>query len=270
LTLKALDKRIKAVIDRVHNPEPFTVHRNKARALEEQGQFEAAIEEVKKALAIKPSASRVLRHLGLLHFKIRKNAVAEKCLLKAVAVNNQDIISRVYLADYYLKKNQLEKAGIYYLEILSLSTRYNDKAIGVGKLLLKAGFRKQALEIFSRVIRRSRRSNAVRNEVVDICLDNGEVTFSKYLIEEAIQDQPSNYNLVYRAGTIFLESGDREKALEHFMNVDRHVRGHLDAKLQIARILAANRRVLQADDYLNQILRLDPKHQEAIELRRNL
>lgn len=270
LTLKALDKRIKAVIERVHNPDSFTVHRNKARALEEQGQFEAAIEEVKKALALKPSASRMLRQMGLLHFKIRKNTIAEKCLLKAVSVNDQDIISRVYLADYYLKKNELEKTGVYYLEILSLSTRYNDKAIGIGERLLKAGIRTMALKIFSRVIQRSRRTNAVRNQIIDICLENGDVKFSQDLIEEAIQENPANYNLVYKAGTICLESGDREKALEHFMTVDRHVRGHLDAKLQIARILAANRRVIQADDYLNQILRLDPKNKEAIELRRNL
>lgn len=270
LTLKALDKRIKAVINRMHNPDPFTLHRNKARELEEQGRFEEAIEEVKKALAYKPSASRMLRQMGLLHFKIRKNAIAEKCLLKAVKVNDQDIISRVYLADYYLKKNELEKTGIYYLEVLSLSTRYNEKVMGIGERLLKAGFRELALKIFSRVIQRSRRTNAVRNQVIDICLDNGEVKFSRHLIEEAIKENPANYNLVYKAGTIFLKSGNREKALEHFMNVDRHVRGHLDAKLQIAKILCANRRVLQADDYLSQILRLDPKHKEAIELRREL
>jgi len=270
LTLQALDKRIKAVIARVHTPDPFTVHRNQARALEEQGQFEAAIEEVKKALAIKPSASRLLRHLGLLHFKIQKNDIAEKCLLKAVSVNKQDIISRVHLADYYLKKNELEKTGLYYLEVLALSTRYNDRAFGIGQRLLKAGLKKQAMKIFLRVIQRSRLSNAVRNQVIDACLENGDVKFAHYLIEEAIQDNPSNYNLIYKAGTICFESGNRKKALEHFMTVDRHVRGHLDAKLQIAKILAADRRVLQADDYLNQILRLDPKHEEAIELRRNL
>jgi hypothetical protein len=42
--------------------------------------------------------------LWLLHFKIKKSSIAEKCLLKAVSVNRQDTISRVYLADCYLKK----------------------------------------------------------------------------------------------------------------------------------------------------------------------
>ncbi|WP_320044931.1 response regulator [uncultured Desulfobacter sp.] len=270
LTLEALDKRIKTVMDRVHNPEPFTLHRNKARALEDQGLFKEAIEEVKKALAHKPSASRMLRRMGLLHFKIGKHEIAEKCLRKAVAVNDQDTISRVYLADYYLKKNELEKAGMHYLKILSLSTRYNDKAFDIGTRLLKAGYKKPAIQLFSRVIQRSRKNNAVRDQVIDICLDHGEVDFPEYLIEEAIQENPGNYNIIYKAGMIFLESGDRDKAMAHFMNVDRHVRGHLDAKLQIAKILSANKRILQADDYLNQILRLDPGHEEAIELRRTL
>ncbi len=156
------------------------------------------------------------------------------------------------------------------MKILSLSTRYNDKAIDIGERLLKAGFRKQALQIFSQAIQRSRKTNAFRDRVIDICLDHGEVDFPQYLIEDAIQQNPSNYNLVYKAGMIFLKSGNRDKALVHFMNIDRHVRGNLDAKLQIAKILCANKRILQADDYLNQILRLDPGHKEAIELRKTL
>lgn len=141
-------------------------------------------------------------------------------------------------------------------------------AIGIGGRLLKTGSRKMALKIFSRVIERSIKTNAVRNQVIDICLDHGEVQFPQYLIEEAIEQNPSNYNLVCKAGMLFLESGNKDKAMNHFINVDRHVRGHLDAKLQLAKIFYANQRVLQADDYLNQILRLDPGHKEAIELRR--
>lgn len=37
LTLDALYKRIKAVIDQVHSPEPFTLHRNKDRSLRRKG-----------------------------------------------------------------------------------------------------------------------------------------------------------------------------------------------------------------------------------------
>lgn len=270
LTLESLDTKIKAVVERVNNPDPVTRHRKMARHYEEKEDYAAAIEEIKSALALKPSASRLLRKLGLLHFKIQKNNIAVKCLAKAVSVNNQDIISRVYLADYYLKIGENEKAGRYYVQILSLSSRYNDRAFGIGERLLKRGYRNLALEVFSKVIVQSKEKNAARDQIVDICLSNRELEFPQELLESSIKENPSNYDMIYKAGLIRLESGDWEIALKHFNNVDRHVRGHLDAKFQIAKIHFRNRKILIADDYLNQILRIKPDHEEAISLRREI
>lgn len=270
LTLEFLDKKIKTAIERMNNPDPVTVHRNNARDLEEKGLYDEAIEEIKNALKLKPSASRLLRQLGLLHFKIQKNSIAEKCLKKAVSVNNQDTISRVYLADYYLKLGDLQKTGTYYLEILSLSTRYNSKAFDIGGRLLKSGSRDLALQIFSKVISQSKKQSTVRDKIIDICLSSGETEFPMQLLDQAIRENPSNYDMIFKTGLILLEAGDPDKALTYFIKVDRHVRGHLDAKFQIAKIFYATQKVLKADDYLNQILRIDPKHEEAIALRREL
>jgi CheY-like chemotaxis protein/Tfp pilus assembly protein PilF len=267
LTLGALDQKIKAVLEKVNNPDPATKHRNQARELEEKGDFKAAIEQIKIALTYKPSASRLLRQLGLLHFKIKKNNIAEKCLLKAASVNSQDTISRVYLADYYLKKNELEKGGNYYLEVLSLSTRYNDKAFDLGGKLLKAGFKSLALDIFSKVIARSKKQKVVREKIIDICVFNNELEYPQALLDQCIKEDSSNFDMVYKAGLISYEAGDWEKALSSFIEVDRHVRSHVDAKFQIAKIYYMNRKILQADDYLNQILRIDPKHEDALALR---
>jgi len=270
LTLGALDQKIKAVVDKANNPDPVTIHRTQARDLEEAGDYKEAIDQIRIALTYKPSASRLLRQLGLLHFKIKKNNIAEKCLLKAVSVNKQDTITRVYLADYYLRKGELERAGKYCLEILSLSTKYNEKAFDLGEKLLKQNFRRLSLDIFSRVISRSKKQNAVRERVIDICLSNNEVDYPKALLEQTIKENPSNYDMVYKTGIIHQEAGDWEKALKYFIDVDRHVRGHLEVKFQIAKIYYMNRKVLKADEYLNQILRIDPKHEEAIALRREI
>ena len=270
LTLAALDGKIKAVIDKANHPDVVAKHRLKARDLEEMGDYETAIEQIRIALVHKPSASRLLRQLGLLHFKIKKNTIAEKCLLKAVSVNKQDTITRVYLADYYLRMNRLEEAGKYFLEILSLSNRYNDKAFDLGKKLLKNNFRRLSLDIFSRVIARSKKQNAAREKVIDICLANNEFEYPKALLDQSIKENPSNYDMIYKTGLIYQEVGDWEKALKYFIDVDRHVRSHVEAKFQIAKIYFMNEKVLQADNYLNQILRIDPGHEEALALRREI
>jgi len=270
LTLAALDGKIRAVVERANNPDPVTRYRLKARELEEMGDYDAAIEQTRIALVHKPSASRLLRQLGLLHFKIKKNAIAEKCLLKAVSVNKQDTISRVYLADYYLRINQLEKAGRFFLEVLSLSDRYNDKAFDLGKKLLKNNLRHLAFDIFSKMIARSKKHNAAREKVIDICLANNEFEYSQELLELSIKENPSNYDMIYKTGMVYQAAGNWEKALRYFIDVDRHVRSHIKAKFQIAQIYYTNERMLQADDYLNQILRIDPGNEAALALRRKI
>lgn len=270
LTLESLDSKIKTVIQQLENPDPVTVHRKRARDLEEAGDYSGAIQETKLALQLKPSASRLLRQLGLLNFRIKKNQIAEKCLLKAVSVNPQDTKSRVFLADYYLKINELEKTGRHYLHVLSLSTQYNDRAFDIGSRLLRNGHKSLALQIFTKVIAKSSKRNAAREKIIDICLQYHELDFPRQLLKDAIRDNPSNYDMVFKAGTIEQDAGDWESALKLFKKVDRNVRGHIDAKLRIAKIYYMNRKILVADDYLNQILRIDPTHEEAIALRREI
>ena len=93
LTLGALDQKIRMVVENANNPDEATQAVLRARELEESGNIEGAIEQIRLALTFKPSASRILRKLGLLHFKIGKSAIGEKCLQKAISVNHQDTIS---------------------------------------------------------------------------------------------------------------------------------------------------------------------------------
>lgn len=270
LTLESLDSKIKTVIERMSNPDEVSVLRKNARDLEEKGEYAAAVEEIRKALKIKPSASRLLREMGLLHFRLKKNKIAEKCLLKAVSVNNQDTTSLVYLADYYLKSDDIKKAGLFYLKVLNLSGRYNDRAFDIGRKLLKNNQRDLALKIFSKVLYQSKKQSAAREKIIEICMEHNEHEYPREMLEVAVRQNPSNYDLVYNLGKIMLEGGDWERALAHFENVDRNVRGHVEAKLEIAKIYYMNRKIYKADEYLNQILRILPDHDEALRLRRQM
>jgi len=270
LTLSSLDNKIKSVVEKANNPDPATKHRIKARELEENGNYDEAIEQIRIALVHKPSASRLLRQLGLLHFNIGKPDIAEKCLLKAASVNRQDAMTRARLAEYYVSKNELEKAGRYYLELMSLSTRYFDQALDLAEKLLKKGSKQLSIEIFSKIIALSKKYILIREKVIEICMANDEIEFPLQLLEQSIKENPSNYDIVYKTGLVYLEIGNSEKALAYFLDVDRHIRGHEDVKFNIAKIYFADQKLLQADDYLNQILRINPKHKAAIDLRKEI
>lgn len=270
LTLAALDTKIKSVIEAANHPDEAKLYLLEARACEEAGNIEGAIAEIRKALMLKPNASRILRKLGLLYLKIQKTEIGEKCLQKAVAVNRQDTISRSHLAELYIDNRAFKRAAHLYMEILSYSTRYFEPAVHLGETLLMNGFRNEARMLFSRIMSKSRSNRELQEKIINLCLENQEYDFVAEIVTEAIKDNPSNMDLMYKAGLIYLETGDQGKAMECFVTVDDNRRGDIKTKLQIARIHFNNRRILQADDYLNRILRIDPSNKEALEMRRQI
>nr|WP_320192831.1 response regulator [uncultured Desulfobacter sp.] len=270
LTLAALDTKIKSVVEAANHPDKAKLHLLEARACEEAGNIEGAIDEIRRALALKPNASRILRKLGLLYIQVKKTEIGEKCLQKAVAVNCQDTISRSHLAKLYIKKRAYKRAAQLYMEILAFSTKYFEPAVRLGETLLVNGFRNEARMLFSRIMSKSRSNKGLQGQIINICLENQEYEFVADIVTEAIKDNPSNMDLMYTAGTIYLQTGDQAKALECFVTVDNSRRGDIKTKLQIAQIHFSNRRILQTDDYLNRILRIDPSNKEALKMRQQI
>jgi len=267
LSLAALDSKIKSVVETANHPEKAKLHLLEARACEEAGNIEGAIDETRRALSLKPNASRILRKLGLLYLQTKKAEIGEKCLQKAVAVNRQDTISRNHLAKLYINKRAFKQATQVYMEILSFSTRYFDSAIQLGETLLVNGYRNEARTLFSRILSKSRSKKVLQERIINICLANQEYAFVVEIVTDAIKENPSNLDLLYKAGTIYLETGDHDKAMDCFVMVDNNRRGDIKTKLQIAQIHFNNKRIVQADDYLNRILRIDPSNKEALKMR---
>jgi len=270
LTLAALDQKIRMVVENVNNPDEASQAVIRARELEESGNIEGAIEQIRVALTYKPSASRILRKLGLLHFKIGKSAIGEKCLQKAISVNRQDTISLDHLGRVYIKKKDYKKAAKIYMKVMGLSSRYYATATGLGEEMLVTGYRDEALQLFNRVVSKSRGNASLRAKIIDTCMENQEYEFVTNILEQTLKDNPSNYDVMYKAGMVHQETGNLDRALECFKAVDSHRRGDVDAKLQIARIYYINRQVIKADDYLKQVLRLDPENQDALSMRQDL
>jgi tetratricopeptide (TPR) repeat protein len=140
----------------------------------------------------------------------------------------------------------------------------------LGETLLVNGFRKEGRMLFSRITSKSRSNRGLQEKIINICLENQEYEFVAQIVTQAIKENPSNMDLMYKAGLIYLETGDQEKAIECFVAVDNSRRGDINTKLQIAQIHFQNRRILQADDYLNRILRIDPTNKEALTMRQQI
>lgn len=276
LTMKSLEEKVKIVIDSANNPDKTTIHLYNARDFEEAGDINRAIEETRLALQEKPRASRILRNLGVLYDKVNNDKMTEKCLQKAVAVNREDDVSRFLLVDFYLRKNDLVNAINYYEEARVLGSQVITKGIEIGERLIEKGLSSEAVNIFTKLMRNSKDTLAVRDNVIDICIKHGEYGYVKELLTNMIEEQPERVDLKLKAARLYTDTNDMDKALEYYENInstakiDRDLTSEefIDVKLVLARAYIEKNKPFIVEQYLNQILKIDPSNATALELRR--
>ncbi|MBF0229776.1 MAG: response regulator [Desulfamplus sp.] len=277
LTMKSLEEKVKIVIYSANNPDKATINLRNARAFEEAGDIEKAIEETRLALQERPKASRILRNLGLLYQKVNNDNMTEKCFQKAVAVNREDDVSRFLLVDFYLKKNDLINALNYYEQARVLGSQIISKGVEIGERLIEKGMSSQALDIFTRLMKTSKDTASIRDNVINICMQNGEYGYVKELLTNLIAEQPARVDLKLKAAQLYTKLNETEKALEFYENInsiaklDRDLTAEefIDVKLKLARAYIQRNKPFIVEDYLKQILKIDPQHAIALELRRN-
>ncbi len=270
LTPAVLEEKIATIIQQINEPEKATLHIKKARQLEENNDIETAIKHLKRAIQLKPGASRILRNIGLLYQKTGNEAAFEKFLLKAASANPQDAVTRYLLGQFYREKNKLLPATLYFHEMIVLTRKFTDDAIELGQELLMDQQLKNARQLFSGIIARMPKNMEVVEKILDICIEYGEFPFALNLLKKTRHDFPGNYDLVYKTACICEMMDDLDIALEHFLTVDKNQYGRIDVKLKIAKIYHQKKKSIQADNFLNAILRIDSKNKDALKLRRQI
>ncbi|MEA2060138.1 MAG: response regulator [Thermodesulfobacteriota bacterium] len=268
LTMKALDSKVRAIVHSANNPDAVAISLKKARDLEEQGNIPGSIEQIREALRERPNASRILRKMAELHIKINKDIIAEKCFKKAVAINKNDAVTRCMLSEFYRSRGDLENAGSYLLDSLSISSRAVSQAMELGDELLKKGRPLQAYQILEKAIEKSPDTAASKEKTLSIYLENTNYMNAKTLLEGMLVSQPKRYDLIFKLGMVYEKIGMVEKALAMFKKTDAKTEDNIEAKLYIARIYFNLKKTYAADDVIRDILEIDPTHEEALELRR--
>lgn len=268
LTMKALNSKVRAIVHSANNPDAVAISLKKARDLEEQGNISGAIEQIREALRERPNASRILRKMAELHIKINKDIIAEKCFKKAVAINKNDAVTRYMLSEFYRNRGDLENAGSYLIDSLSISPRAIPRAMELGDELLKKGRSLQAYQILEKAVEKSPDMSASKEKILSIYIENSDYLNAKDLLKGMLVSHPERYDLVFKLGIAYEKLGMGEKALTMFKKADANVESSIDIKIHIARIYFNLKKTYAADDVIRDILEIDPTHEEALELRR--
>lgn len=269
LTTQSLDERIRSVVQLANDPPKAALYLIKGRELEESGNIPEAIAQVKEALKERPSSTRILRKLAQLYSALGQDDVAQKCLLKAVSVNSFDAVSRYMLGELCLKNNDLAGAIKYYDQAITISPRNISKGVELGEVLLKKGMGTDAFTIFEKVLKYSGKSLMQTEKVAQCCIAAGEYLYARNLIEGILKESPDRYDLLFTLATLHEKAGDINSATDCYTKVDENVPNHLEAKLALAKINFYQKRVFVTEEYLKQVLKIDPKNEEALSIRKN-
>lgn len=140
----------------------------------------------------------------------------------------------------------------------------------MGEKLLKNGLNEDAIKLFSKLINKTEKNLPIKERILDLCMDAGEAGFSNRLVSLLMKEFPSNSSLVYKAGQIHEALGNEDKALDYFLAADQYLDSPSEVKLKIARIYFMKKKVIQADDYLTRVLRMDPDNKEALIMKRSM
>ncbi|MDI6809292.1 MAG: alkaline phosphatase family protein [Candidatus Eisenbacteria bacterium] len=103
------------------NPDALN---NLGQRYQNQGEYEKAIVEFKKALALRPNYSRVLNNLGVCYGKLNRNQEAVDSFLKAIQADPRDVFAMNNIAITYSKAGRFNEARQYAQRAVEIEPKY--------------------------------------------------------------------------------------------------------------------------------------------------
>jgi CheY-like chemotaxis protein len=263
LTVKALGEKVSVVIKKANDPPPMFYHLKIARDLEELGELDAAVEELKKAMEADSASSKPIRELGKIYLKKNNLEEAEKWLTKAAEMNTIDVIAFHHLGELYLKLDNINKAAWYYDKAMTISPRHVSRGINFGKVLVQKGEVEKALKVFDKAISLTDNALPVQEEVADFCLTNGINEYAAKLMEFILQQMPNRQDIMYKLGVANENLGQHRKALNYYIGAGKKDRKNVEIQISIARNYIDLGHVLRAEQVILAILQKDPDNPDA-------
>ncbi len=268
LTVKALEEKIRIVVEMANNPSPMIRHLRKSRIFEEAGNMDAAIGEAKLALNEDPSSSKPIRELGILYYKKNDIDTAEKCFLKAAKMNKLDVFAFHYLGEIYLKRDNIDKASEFFNKAMKISPRHVTRGIYFGKVLVEKGMLKKAINVFEKVFEISKDSLTLREEIANYCLEKGVFNFAISLLEFILKNVPGRDDLLFKLGIANESINNPKGALQYFLGAEKKDKNNINLKMHIAKNYIKINQSIRADNIIRAILKKEPENEEAKELLR--
>jgi Flp pilus assembly protein TadD len=291
------------------NPDDIEAQRIDLRTLVIIGDNDAAAPLGRKLLALSPEDAEFLNLNGVLERKAGDYPAARDHLEKALALNPNDYNSRIDLGSVLaeLKDNagareQFEKAiklgankpQVYFelakalralgeaeearrqLEFYKQRVKENDETTAAmlreteAAGAAKAGDNRKAAELYGEASAAQPHDARLAYRLALALGELGDIAGERAALERAIQADPNFVSAQYQLGYLDSREGDNAAAEKQFRLVVEAAPGNLQGWISLAAILGNESRFQEAQEALENALRLEPDSASALTLSRRL
>ena len=188
-------------------------HYKNATAYHDLGEFEQAISEYRKAIALNPNSPIIYNRLGVAHSELKQYDTALDAYRKALALSPMTAEPHYNIGLVHLKQGDLLHALEAFKRAIAIDTEWGDAYTGLGEVYLKQGDFGQAVRAYKKATRLNPNGNP--NAVLGL----GKVYARQErwddattAVEKAIEIQVDNTEAHYQLARIYIKRGEKKKA----------------------------------------------------------
>ena len=184
-----------------------------ATAYHDLGEFEQAISEYRKAIALNPNSPIIHNRLGVAYSELKQYDAALDAYQKALVLSPMTAEPHYNMGLVYLKQGDLPRAAEAFKRAIAIDAEWGDPYTGLGEVYLKQGDFGQAARAYKQATRLNPNGNP--SAILGLgktYVKQGRLDDAIIAIEKAIEIQVDNTEAHYQLAQIYIKRGEKKKA----------------------------------------------------------
>ena len=184
-----------------------------ATAYHDLGEFEQAISEYRKAIALNPNSPIIHNRLGVAYSELKQYDAALDAYQKALVLSPMTAEPHYNMGLVYLKQGDLPRAAEAFKRAIAINVEWGDPYTGLGEVYSKQGDFGQAARAYKQATRLNPNGNP--SAILGLgktYVKQGRLDDAIIAIEKAIEIQVDNTEAHYQLAQIYIKRGEKKKA----------------------------------------------------------
>ena len=200
------------------DPSSAEAYYKSATTHHDLGEFDQAISEYRKAIALNPNSPIIHNRLGVAYSELKQYDAALDAYQKALELSPLTAEPHYNMGLVYLKKGAISRAAEAFKRAVAIDAEWGDPYTGLGEVYLKQGDFGQAARAYKQATRLNPNGNP--SAILGLgktYVKQGRLDDAIIAIEKAIKIQVDNTEAHYQLAQIYIKRGEKKKAASAMM-----------------------------------------------------